>query len=62
MGSGEISASEHSAVHPNPTQIEPREISPGQIDRSEIRAAALVPFRLQVQLVVRQHLFDLIWR
>jgi len=62
MGSGEICAPEHGAVHLDPTQIERREISPREIGRCEVRTVALVIFRLKIQPMARQHLFDLVSR
>src|SRR5271168_4220087 len=60
MRSGKISASEDGAVHLDTTQIEPGEISPGQICRREIRAMAFAIFRLEVEPVRSQYLLDLL--
>jgi hypothetical protein len=46
-------------VHLGPPKIELREIHPGQIGRSEIRAAALAPLRFNVQPMCREDLPDL---
>src|SRR5882724_12084054 len=62
MGPGQIGASEEGMIHLGPPQIALREVYPGQIGRSEIRAAALTALRFNVQLMRREDLSDLIRR